>query len=85
MKGGYFVPSKMDSDCQSVALLRMCLTPEDVSRIRLGTLSRYIAEKLRLLKRGLDVEFKATPENDTKAVMMSCLGTGYRNMAKTSR
>jgi RNA 3'-terminal phosphate cyclase-like protein len=74
----------LDTNCQSLALLWMCLTPEDVSRIRLGTLSQYTVETLRLLKRGLDVEFKVTPENDTKTVMMSCLGTGYRNMAKAS-
>jgi RNA 3'-terminal phosphate cyclase-like protein len=74
----------LDTNCQSLALLWMCLTPEDVSRIRLGTLSQYTVETLRLLKRGLDVEFKVTPENVSKTVMMSCLGTGYRNMAKAS-
>jgi hypothetical protein len=43
-------------------------------------------ETLRLLKRGPDVEFKVTPEDDTKTVMMSCLGgTGYRNMARRSQ
>jgi RNA 3'-terminal phosphate cyclase-like protein len=67
-----------------LALLWMCLTPEDVSRIRLGTLSQYTIETLRLLKRGFDVEFKVTPEMETKTVLMSCLGTGYRNMAKAS-
>lgn len=74
----------IDTSCQSLALLWMCLTPEDVSRIRLGTLSQYSVETLRLLKRAFDVEFKVTPEMDTKTVMMSCLGTGYRNMAKAS-
>lgn len=74
----------LDTHCQSFALLLMCLTPEDVSRIRLGTLSQYTVETLRLLKRAFDVEFKVTPDNETKTVMMSCLGTGYRNMAKAS-
>jgi hypothetical protein len=33
-----------------------------------------------ILDFGLDVEFKVTPENDTKTVMM-----GYRNMARRSQ
>jgi RNA 3'-terminal phosphate cyclase-like protein len=74
----------VDTSCQSLALLWMCLTPEDVSRIRLGTISQYTVETLRLLKRAFDVEFKVTPEMETKTVMLSCLGTGYRNMAKAS-
>jgi RNA 3'-terminal phosphate cyclase-like protein len=74
----------IDTSCQSLALVWMCLTPEDVSRIRLGTLSQYSVETLRLLKRAFDVEFKVTPEMESKTVLMSCLGTGYRNMAKAS-
>lgn len=74
----------LDTSCQSLALVWMCLTPEDVSRIRLGTLSQYTVETLRLLKRAFDVEFKLTPDFETKTVLMSCLGTGYRNMARAS-
>ena len=74
----------LDTSCQSLALLWMCLTPEDVSRIRLGTLSQYTVETLRLLKLALDVEFKLTAEMDSKTVLLSCLGTGYRNMARAS-
>lgn len=74
----------IDTGCQSLALLLMCLTPEDVSRIRLGTLSQFSIEALRLYKAALDVEFKVKPDHETKTVMMSCLGTGYRNMARAS-
>lgn len=74
----------IDTSCQSLALLWMCLTPEDVSRIRVGTLSQYTVETLRLLKTTFDVEFKVTPDMESKTVLMSCLGTGYRNMAKAS-
>lgn len=74
----------IDTNCQSLALLLMCLTPEDVSRIRLGTLSQYTIESLRLFKAALGVEFKVKPDHETKTVMMSCLGTGYRNMARAS-
>lgn len=74
----------LDTSCQSLALIWMCLTPEDVSRIRLGTLSYFTVETLRLLKQAFDVEFKLAPDMETKTILMSCLGTGYRNMARAS-
>ena len=74
----------IDTASQSLAFLWMALTPEDVSRIRVGTLSQYSIETLRLIKQAFDVEFKVTPDMETKTVLLSCLGTGYRNMAKAS-
>ena len=62
----------------------MCLTSEDVSRVRFGTLSIYTVETLRLLKDTFHIEFKLTPDMDTKTVLLSCLGSGYRNMARAS-
>jgi RNA 3'-terminal phosphate cyclase-like protein len=64
--------------------LWMCLGPEDVSRIRLGTLSPYTIASLRLYKEAFGVEFKVTPDPQTKTVLLSCLGTGFRNMARAS-
>jgi len=74
----------IDTASQSLAFLWMALTPEDVSRLRVGTLSQYSIETLRLIKQAFDVEFKVTPDMETKTVLLSCLGTGYRNMAKAS-
>mmetsp|Transcript_8477 Transcript_8477/g.10716 ORF Transcript_8477/g.10716 Transcript_8477/m.10716 type:complete len:398 (-) Transcript_8477:39-1232(-) len=74
----------VDTGAQSTALLMMCLGPEDVSRIRVGTLSQYAIVSLRLLKKAFDVEFKVKADNDSKSVVLSCLGTGYRNMARAS-
>lgn len=74
----------VDTGMQSLALLWMCLTPEDVSRIRVGTLSSYTIESLRLFKTAFGVEFKVKADHDTKTVLLSCLGTGYRNMARAS-
>jgi RNA 3'-terminal phosphate cyclase-like protein len=65
-------------------LMLMCLGPEDVARIRLGTLSQYSIASLRLFKEALDVEFKIVADHETKTVLLSCLGNGYRNMAKAS-
>ena len=44
----------------------------------------YTIESLRLFKQAFDVEFKVRPDHDTKTVLLSCLGTGFRNMAKAS-
>lgn len=74
----------IDTGLQSLALLWMCLTPEDVSRLRVGTLSQYTVESLRLFKQFLGVEFKIKPDEKEKTVLLSCLGTGYRNMARAS-
>jgi RNA 3'-terminal phosphate cyclase-like protein len=74
----------VDTTCQSTALLLMCVTPEDVSRIRLGTLTKYTIESLRLFKRAFGVEFKVKEDEETKTLVLSCLGTGYRNMARAS-
>lgn len=104
-----FAGGCIDTSCQSFALLMMCLTPEDVSRIRLGPLSQYAVVSLRLYKEALGVEFKLRVEEESKrgkgdeeeddednfgndrrrnsvqkTVVCSCLGIGYRNMARAS-
>jgi RNA 3'-terminal phosphate cyclase-like protein len=94
----------VDTHCQSFALLMMCLTPEDVSRLRLGPLSHYAIASLRLYREAFGVEFKLRVEEEggnggddddddddggrrnrsEKTVVCSCLGIGYRNMARAS-
>jgi RNA 3'-terminal phosphate cyclase-like protein len=74
----------VDTGMQSLALLWMCLSPEDVSRIRVGTLSQYAVESLRLFKQAFGVEFKVKPDHATKTVLLSCLGSGYRNMSRAA-
>merc|ERR1711862_98704 len=78
----------VDTTQQTLVLLWMCLTSEDVSRVRLGTLSPYTIQTLRLLKLMFGVEFKviASEQEDynSKTVLLSCLGIGYRNVARAS-
>lgn len=74
----------IDTSLQSLVLLWMCLTPEDVSRVKIGSLSNFTIASLRLYKQAFGVEFKVTPNLDDKTVSMSCLGTGYRNMARAT-
>mmetsp|Transcript_7756 Transcript_7756/g.11851 ORF Transcript_7756/g.11851 Transcript_7756/m.11851 type:complete len:376 (-) Transcript_7756:2847-3974(-) len=74
----------VDTSAQSLILLLMCLGPEDIARVRIGTLSHYTIESLRLFKQALGVEFKVRPDHDTQTILLSCLGTGFQNMAKAS-
>lgn len=74
----------IDTGMQSLVFLWMALASEDVSRIRVGTLSEYSIATLRLLKQALGVEFKVKADLETNTVLLSCLGTGYRNMARAS-
>mmetsp|Transcript_13372 Transcript_13372/g.30728 ORF Transcript_13372/g.30728 Transcript_13372/m.30728 type:complete len:135 (-) Transcript_13372:27-431(-) len=92
----------IDTHCQAFALMLMCLTPEDVSRIRLGPLSGYSIVALRLFKEAFGTEFKLRVEQEAagdddidsdeeegryrgeRTVICSCLGIGYRNMARAS-
>jgi RNA 3'-terminal phosphate cyclase-like protein len=74
----------VDTTAQSLALLLMCLGPEDVTRIRLGTISQYTIASLRLFKEAFGVEFKVRADRESKTVVLSCLGSGYRNMARAS-
>jgi RNA 3'-terminal phosphate cyclase-like protein len=75
----------IDTSCQSLCFIWMALSPEyNVSRVRVGTLSQYAIQTLRLIKLALGVEFKIKPDYETKTVLLSCLGVGYRNMARAS-
>ena len=98
-----FCSGCIDTTAQTFALLMMCLTPEDVSRIRLGPLSTYTIASLRLFKEAFGVEFKLKVDDEplgfdndsddeeeemagmkSSTVLCSCLGIGYRNMARAS-
>eukprot|EP00003_Mantamonas_plastica_P000626 TRINITY_DN1049_c0_g1_i1.p1 TRINITY_DN1049_c0_g1~~TRINITY_DN1049_c0_g1_i1.p1 ORF type:complete len:379 (-),score=97.12 TRINITY_DN1049_c0_g1_i1:1157-2233(-) len=76
-RGGF-----VDTLCQSMMLLFMVVCPEDVSRIRLGKLSRYTVLHLRQLKDFFGVQFNVKADKETGSVVMSCVGVGYVNLAK---
>jgi len=52
----------VDSAHQSTLLLLMILCPEDVSRARIGPLTPYAVESLRLYRELFGVQFKLTPD-----------------------
>jgi RNA 3'-terminal phosphate cyclase-like protein len=73
-----------------LALTLMALGPEDVARLRTGPLLPAAAATLRLLRDFLGVTFKVkadAPRSSSGAadggtVLLSCLGSGYKNVAK---
>ena len=72
----------VDATHQSLMFTMMVLSPEDVTKIRTGPLTRYSIKSLRHLKAFFGVTFKLTPDPATGTVLAACLGKGYRNMAK---
>jgi RNA 3'-terminal phosphate cyclase-like protein len=75
----------VDASNQSIALLFMALTPEDVSRVRLGRLSPYTVQFLRLMRDAFGITFKITPDRENQTLLMSCLGIGYVNLARSAQ
>lgn len=72
----------VDTAGQWTTLLMMLLAPEDVSRVRLGRLSRLTVDCLRLYRDFFGVTFKITPDAETNTVLLSCLGIGFSNIAR---
>jgi RNA 3'-terminal phosphate cyclase-like protein len=75
--GGY-----VDAAHQPLALLLMALGPEDVSRVRLGALSQFSIEWLRLLRDFLGVTMHIKPDPETGTLLVTCRGIGYSNVAR---
>ena len=72
----------VDTSCQSLMLLLMVLTPESVSKIRLGKLSNYTIQYLRNLKSFFGITFKVKPDHESGTVLLSCFGTGFKNFSR---
>jgi RNA 3'-terminal phosphate cyclase-like protein len=72
----------VDSSNQSLMLLLMATGPEDVSQIRLGKLTDYTIEFLRHIKLFFGVTFKIEPDPETKTVLLTCLGAGFKNLSR---
>ncbi|KAJ1466618.1 hypothetical protein T484DRAFT_1646787, partial [Baffinella frigidus] len=72
----------VDSANQGLVLMLAVLCPEDVSRVRLGKLAPQTVRLLRLLRDIFGVVYKIKADTETKTLVLSCMGVGYRNMAK---
>lgn len=74
----------VDSSHQGLMFLFMALTPEDVSKVRVGKLSESAIMWLRHIKDFFGVQFMLVPEYDTDTVVCSCVGSGFQNIARKS-
>lgn len=72
----------VDTVGQSLAVVLMALGPEDVGRLRCGPLSLHAIQTLRLVRDALGVTFKIRADEGTGTVLLSCLGSGFKNYAK---
>ena len=71
----------LDAANQPLALTLMALGPEDVSRVRVGTLTPFSIEVLRLLRDFFGVTFQIDAEADG-SVLLTCRGVGFKNLSK---
>ncbi|KAL3931706.1 MAG: hypothetical protein SGPRY_001009 [Prymnesium sp.] len=71
----------VDSANQPTALLLMALGPEDVSRVRLGPLTPFAIDTLRLIHDFLGIAFQIEASPDG-SVVLACRGVGFRNTSK---
>ncbi|XP_024397674.1 probable RNA 3'-terminal phosphate cyclase-like protein [Physcomitrium patens] len=75
----------VDSTHQSLLFLLCALCPEDVSKIRVGKLSPHAILTLRHIKLILGVQFNIKPDPTTGTIILTCVGSGYKNIfRKTS-
>nr|ACO15044.1 RNA 3-terminal phosphate cyclase-like protein [Caligus clemensi] len=81
----------IDSNSQTLAILLMALSQRDVSKIVTGPLSDYTVHFLRHLRDFFQITFKLETFEDEDSselqmgadkVMLTCVGTGFTNIAK---
>jgi RNA 3'-terminal phosphate cyclase-like protein len=76
----------VDTTHQSLALMLMMLCPEDISKIRLGKLSKYSIACLRLFRDVFGVVFhvRADESGVSPTLLVSVRGIGYKNIARVA-
>eukprot|EP00249_Psilotum_nudum_P009368 c21885_g1_i1 orf=67-1179(+) len=72
----------VDSSHQGLLFLLCALCPQDVSKIRIGKLSPYAIRTLRHIKEILGVQFSIKPDQTTGTVILTCVGSGYKNISR---
>lgn len=72
----------VDSSHQGLVFILCALCPEDVCKVRVGKLTPNAIRILRLIKDFLNVQFSIKPDSATGTVIMTCVGSGYRNIAR---
>ncbi len=75
----------VDTTNQPMVATLMALSPEDVSKVRIGSqLTEAAIETLRLLKKFFGVVFKIEQQED-QTILLTCVGSGLENIHKIVR
>jgi RNA 3'-terminal phosphate cyclase-like protein len=72
----------VDAANQPTALLLMSLGPEDVSQVRLGPLTPFAMDTLRLIHDFFGVAFHIEADPTGDSLLLTCRGVGFRNSSK---
>ncbi|KAL9243402.1 hypothetical protein vseg_017295 [Gypsophila vaccaria] len=72
----------VDSTHQGLLFLLCALCPPDVSKVRVGKLSQFGMETLRLIRDFLSVKFVIKPDPATGTVILKCVGCGMNNLSR---
>ncbi|BBN19949.1 RNA 3'-terminal phosphate cyclase-like protein [Marchantia polymorpha subsp. ruderalis] len=72
----------VDSTHQALLFMLCALSAEDVSKVRVGKLSPYGIQTLRLIKEFLGVQFNIKPDPASGTVILTCVGSGYKNFSR---
>mmetsp|Transcript_44224 Transcript_44224/g.70683 ORF Transcript_44224/g.70683 Transcript_44224/m.70683 type:complete len:381 (+) Transcript_44224:73-1215(+) len=72
----------IDASHQALMFTLMTLCSEDVSKIRVGKLTNYSVRYLGMLRDFFGIMFKIKVDEETDTVVCSCVGVGYKNLAR---
>ncbi|OAY71107.1 putative RNA 3'-terminal phosphate cyclase-like protein [Ananas comosus] len=72
----------VDSTHQGLLFLLCALCPPDVSKVRVGALTPYGIETLRNIRDFLGVKFVIKADTSTNTVILKCVGSGMKNIAR---
>lgn len=73
----------IDATSQPLVLTLMCLGPEDVSRVRLGSeLTAASIGVLRLLREFLGVTYQIETDPSDASLLCACRGVGFKNLSQ---
>lgn len=72
----------IDSAHQSLFCLLMALSPEDVSKVRIGKLTEHCVQTLRILNTFWGITFNVQQDEHSGAILLSCLGIGFINLSR---
>jgi RNA 3'-terminal phosphate cyclase-like protein len=73
----------VDSISQWMNLVYIAMGPEDIGKIRVGSLNPFTIEVMKDLKKFFGTVFKMTVDKGTRSILISGLGIGQVNVNKS--